>query len=73
MLESFNKVVNPFNDRVGLERMHNIQRNIDQNGTNIIEFDEALVHGLVDKIIVRENGRIVVHFKSGISREIKVQ
>lgn len=73
LFDSINEVVNPFNDNEGLERMRYIQKNIDQYGTNIIEFDEALVHGLVDRIIVKEDNQIIVHFKAGISKMIKVK
>lgn len=51
--------------------MTKIKKNIDQYGLNLLEFDEALVNGLIDRIIIKENKLIVIHFKAGMSREIK--
>lgn len=72
IVNNINEVVNPFNNEEGRERMKSIQKNIDQYGMNILDFDEPLVNGLIDKIIVRENKQILVHFKAGLSREIKI-
>lgn len=72
LIENINSVINPFNDIEGNERMTKIKKNIDQYGLNFLEFDETLVNGLIDRIIVKENKKIVVHFKAGMSREIKI-
>ena len=72
LINNINAVVNPFNNEEGRERMKSIQKNIDQYGINLLDFDEALVNGLIDRIIVKENKRIIIHFKAGISRELLV-
>lgn len=71
LIENINSVINSFNDIEGNEQMTKIKKNIDQYGLNLLEFDEALVNGLIDRIIVKENKLIVIHFKAGMSIEIK--
>lgn len=72
LISNINSVINPFNNELGKERMNNIQKNIDQFGTSLLEFDEALINGLIDKIVVKSDSKIMVHFKAGMSREIKI-
>lgn len=39
---------------------------------NILDFDEALVSGLIDKVVAKEDNKIMLHFKAGMIREVQV-
>ena len=54
------------------ERMKMIQQNINRLGMNILDFDEALVSGLIDKVVAKEDNKIMLHFKAGMIREVQV-
>ena len=56
------------NKRKTLEGMIQVVCGIDGE---LVEFDEELWGGLLDHIVVKENGRVIVVFKGGIEIGVK--
>lgn len=53
------------NEKIGNQRMYEIQNYVDNTITNVKQFDNALIRKLIDRINVFEDASIEIHFKFG--------